>query len=255
VATIISTAVSSERLNSKSPFFQILYYTLLIEKHTMAITEFVWLTANASTFISEFKQVCTDILNTQDRWFAETFPELPHGKKNRALAVFQQIEHPEIYLLTAHWESIEQHTQWQSSKEFASISGKLVGHVNSEKTALLYLEGAVFAPPPSSATISLLQSPVVSIGRCLVATEHRTDFSRSRESIKGLLDDFAEPHLVRDTWKAETPGGEQEFVFLCGWPTVEKHMEFAKTDAFPTYLEAHQKLTKGLDVKHYRRVL
>lgn len=102
---------------------------------------------------------------------------------------------------------------------------------------------------------SLLQSPIIRLGRYFIASDDRTRFSANRLKIKHLFDDFAKPHQVKDPWKIQEPGKEQEFVFICGWPTVKKHMEFANTEGFTVYIEAHSESARRFDLKHYQRLL
>lgn len=170
--------------------------------------------------------------------------------------MFQQVEEPGIYLLTAHWESVDEHHRWQASEESGVVFGCLKDHFLWEKTTFFYLEdSAIFAPSTAGADTSLLHSPVISVGRWVVASQNRAAFAGKRETVQGLLDAFAKPYSVKGGWRMEEQDRDQEFVVACGWPTVEGHGEFATTEDFGAYSSALKGFAKGFDIQHYHRVL
>jgi DNA primase catalytic subunit len=112
--------------------------------------------------------------------------------------------------------------------------------------------GAIFA----SGEGSVLNAPVMSVSTVFVAAENKQAFQNAWNKVKRIPEEFAKPSVVKSAWRlGGADEGREEFIFFCGWPSVNRHMEFAKAEGFPKYAEAIVPLVVGREVKHYRRIL
>ncbi|KAI0472109.1 hypothetical protein GGR56DRAFT_677952 [Xylariaceae sp. FL0804] len=113
--------------------------------------------------------------------------------------------------------------------------------------------------------LPLLASPVVSVDSMTVAAARRRDFERDWDRVRGALEDYARPSAVRAAWRVATTGSKtddadadadtDEFLFFCGWPSVERHHEFASSEGFQDFSSALLPYVLSREVRHYRRVL
>ena len=58
--------------------------------------------------------------------------------------------------------------------------------------------------------------------------------------MKSLLHEHVAPFTLAYSWRIDLSDerkhkGEEEWVMVAGWPTVEKHRDFAKTDIWGKY--------------------
>ncbi|KAI1452716.1 hypothetical protein F4805DRAFT_407966 [Annulohypoxylon moriforme] len=221
----------------------------------MAVTELAWLTAASGSLTPEGKEAVDQVLNVQDGWFAQNTPALPKERENRGVALFQQVENPAVNLLTAHWESVDQHKVWLESPENKIGYPRLKDYFQLEKTYLFHYDTEIFAPRTGN-EISLLNSPVFSLSRVTVAAEERETFDQAWNEVKGVLEDFAEPYVVQAGWRIEKEDEAlDEFVLACGWPSVERHGEFSTAKDFDKLSAALTPFIKNRDLTHYKRIL
>ncbi|KUI71489.1 hypothetical protein VM1G_07255 [Cytospora mali] len=105
-----------------------------------------------------------------------------------------------------------------------------------------------------SEEIGLLDSPVISFNHHFVAANGKEAFEQKSNEVKGLLEDFAKPFAVKGAWRTdlEDEPSDAEWDVVVGWPSVEKHMDFAKQESFAKYRELMGFIT-GFEVRHYRR--
>ena len=69
------------------------------------------------------------------------------------------------------------------------------------------------------------------------------------------MKDYAKPYVVDGAWRIEKESEDlDEFVMFVGWDSMERHMDFAKTEEFSKYAEIRD-LVKSAETKHYRRFL
>ncbi|OTA87278.1 hypothetical protein M434DRAFT_35423 [Hypoxylon sp. CO27-5] len=223
----------------------------------MAVTELAWLTAASGVLTNEAKEATNQALIVQDEWTALNAPDLPKDRDGRGVALFQQVEDPAICLLMAHWGSVAQHGVWLESPENKKVFPGLGDYYELEKTSLFHLENIwLFNSSGVPGEISLLESPVISVRKTTILAEKRQEFEKQWEEVKGLLEDFAKPYVVRFAWRIEkTDPGLEEFVLTCGWPSVERHQEWAKDPSFEKYASVLLPFRQSQDVKHYQRIL
>ncbi|KAK3378417.1 hypothetical protein B0H63DRAFT_452209 [Podospora didyma] len=239
------------------------------------ITEIAILRTTTSGRLDDsLKSLLAEIQARQNEWHAANFPSLPWSSAGRAAAWFQQAEDPSCVLTTVHWASVAAHWTWIGSHEIKTAMTQLEngeegeggGYISMGKFVLYHVDGDLFGgglrPPAAAAAagnpgavVGLLESPVVSVERILVEAESKDAFGALFEELREVLDNFA----VKDGWRADgAPGGatKEEFVLVCGWPSVGRHAEFAQSAGFPRYNHIRQFVASGEDdVKHYKRFM
>ncbi|KAI5867306.1 hypothetical protein GGS23DRAFT_547730 [Durotheca rogersii] len=223
----------------------------------MVVTELAWLVTALGPVTPAGREAVNQALNVQDEWFARNAPNMPEGREERGVGLFQQVEEPSIHLLTAHWESVDQHGVWLESPENKAVFPTLGAYFELEKTTLFHVDDVqLFDATGAVGNVSLLESPVVSLERLTVAAEGRQAFDDAWREVKGVLEEFAKPNVVKGGWRIEKESPAlEEFVVGSGWPSVERHGEFAASPGFPTYASAIEPLIAARDTKHYQRIL
>ena len=192
------------------------------------------------------------------KWRADTFPGPSAAGSERGTAMFQQIEDPAKILLTEPWDSVSQHWQWIGSDANKGLMGGLATRIaveGDDKVVFFHLDAEIFTPAAPEGYKHLVDSPVISIGRMYVSAEGKAAFAAKFDEVKGILEDFAKPYLVRGGWRVDKEDeGKEEFVMFVGWDAVEDHMAFAETPGFAKYSELRGFVT-GADIKHYKRFI
>lgn len=223
------------------------------------------------------RETLASAMQLQSAWHAAHFPSLPSRAADRAAVWFAQVEDPAVLLTTARWASVAAHWDWIRSADNVAVMAALAerGDIIAEDTVLWHVEGEIFSGgggeeegggrggggggdgdgdgPARDRVVPLLQSPVISVGRMFVAREKREAFAAKFEEVKGILEEYARPHLVRYGWREDGEEGaeEDEFVVVCGWESVEKHFGFAESKGFARYSEIREILER-VDLKHYK---
>ncbi|KAL7625691.1 hypothetical protein AAE478_004912 [Parahypoxylon ruwenzoriense] len=223
----------------------------------MAVTELAWLTGASGPITTEGKEATNHALDIQDEWCAHNAPAMLKGREPRGVGLFQQVEDPSICLLTAHWESAQQHKVWLESPENKTVFPALEDYFRLEKTVFFHVDDVeLFNTAGANGDVSLLESPVINLGRLIIAAEKRQAFDDNWNEVKGILEEFTKPNVVKGGWRIESEDQSlQEFVFACGWPRVERHTEFATTKGFQKYSSILLSFATNRDVKHYQRIL
>ncbi|OTB13684.1 hypothetical protein K445DRAFT_13728 [Daldinia sp. EC12] len=219
----------------------------------MPVTEFAWFIGAQGPAGDEIKDAMNQALIVQDEWCARNIPTLPKDREARGVALFRQVEDPSVVVLTAHWESVAQHGIWLESPENKTVYSSLKDHF--QKVVLCHVENAQFfdASGPDG-SISLLKSPIVGITTVTVPTEKRKEFEQAWIAKKHILEEYTP--VVKYGWRIEKEDESLEQMILSApWPSVEKHMEFAKGKDFPQFQDAILSFSKAQDVKHYERIL
>ncbi|KAI0380753.1 hypothetical protein F5Y04DRAFT_91324 [Hypomontagnella monticulosa] len=222
----------------------------------MAVTELAWLTTVGPSVTTEAKKATDHGLGVQDEWCTRNAPALPRDREGRGAAFFEQVEDPSITLLTAHWETAPQHMAWIESPENKVVFPALADYFQLEKTKFFHVDGVeIFKKSKEPGAKSPLESPIISISRLAVPAEKRQTFEQAWNEVKGALEEFAGADLVKYGWRIEKedPTAE-EFVLICGWPSVEKHGEFTKVDGFQKLDSKVRSIAEVREVKHYQRI-
>ncbi|KAG7288880.1 hypothetical protein NEMBOFW57_005240 [Staphylotrichum longicolle] len=164
------------------------------------------------------RETLASAMQLQSAWHAAHFPSLPSRAADRAAVWFAQVEDPAVLLTTARWASVAAHWDWIRSADNVAVMAALAerGDIIAEDTVLWHVEGEIFGGgggeeegggtrgrsggdgPAREGVVPLLQSPVISVGRMFVAREKREAFAAKFEEVKGILEEYARPHLVRE---------------------------------------------------------
>lgn len=205
-----------------------------------------------------FLTTLASTMRIQDSWHATAFPDLPSSAAERAAVWFTQVEDPAWLLTTARWESVAAHWDWIRSAENQRVMGGLAERIVAEDTVLFHVAGGIFGGEKDKGGDggglgSLLESAVISVGRMFVKRGDRGAFEAKFEEVRGILEGYARPHLVRFGWREDVEEGaeEEEFVVVCGWDSVEQHFAFAESEGFPPYGELRELIAR-VDLKHYK---
>lgn len=222
----------------------------------MAVTEIAILHFNTPTHREDIRQSLKRAQSVQEAWHAKHFPHLPSSQVERGDAMFEQLEDPAHVLITARWDSVAAHWQWIGGDENKKIMAGLGDYIDSNNVVLFHLDDAdIFSGPAPQGMILLTDSPVISVTRMVVGPEAKHLFSVKFEEVRGVLEDFARPYLVRGGWRVDKEAEtKEEFVLICGWESLERHFEFAKDPRFNEYKKIPELVT-GTDIKHFKRFL
>jgi heme-degrading monooxygenase HmoA len=231
--------------------------TLYIVVSIMTVTEIAVLPLAGLELTTEFQAIVDQAQSIQDTWYSKHSPDKPASRRARGAGNFQQIENPSNILITAQWESPEEHWQWIGSENNASAMGKIVPHLHAEyatKVVLFHADAIIFMDEAEGKT-SLLDSPFISVSRTYVEAAMKQGFQDKFNEVKGILEEYAAPNIVRGGWRIERESDDaEEFVLITGWEAVEDHMAFAKSEGFAKFIGI-QAFAKGSDIKHYRRFM
>ncbi|KAM0278148.1 hypothetical protein ACHAQH_005346 [Verticillium albo-atrum] len=226
----------------------------------MAVTEFAILPLKTKDELSpDLLALLENCQSIQDAWVLKDNPSLPADRTARGTSMYRQLEDPTALLLTAQWDSPAAHGRWIASSENASVMADLGPHLDTQgekDVVFFHLDAAVFTGWKPEET-SLLEAPVMSVGRFGVESGRREEFQETFDGAKGVVEEVSRPFPLRGAWRIERDEkeeGREEFVMYCGWASVDEHMSSGQ---HPRYVEfqALQKLVSTADIRHYKRVI
>jgi heme-degrading monooxygenase HmoA len=224
----------------------------------MAVTEIAVLHAKAGTVTAELKQRLAEATRLQEKWLAKNFPYSPPSDVERGTAMFQQVEEPAKFLITARWDSVAAHRQWINSEENKGTMDGIRDQIamgGESHIVLRHVEGELFAGPAPEGITHMLEAPVVSVGRTYVPAQNKAAADAKIKEIAGALREFAAPRDTRWGW-AEDPEDETklEFIIVAGWDSIEAHLAFKKHPSFAKWQEFVD-LADSTGFLHYKRFL
>ncbi|KUI60807.1 hypothetical protein VP1G_07990 [Cytospora mali] len=190
----------------------------------MAITEVAVLQSSTSPVPESLKTIFTENSKKIDGWAASK-----PGLYFQGTWLFQQTGDPSVMMMPAKWKNKTAYGQWAVSEEHLRVLLTVIPHLaikdGKPNGDMWFLERDVFMSA-----------------------------SNEKLEVKGLLGDFAKPFAVRGAWKTdlEDEPRDAEWYVVVGWPSVEKHMDFAKQESFAKYRELMGFITH-FEVRHYRR--
>ncbi|KAH7303530.1 hypothetical protein B0I35DRAFT_446559 [Stachybotrys elegans] len=160
---------------------------------------------------------------------------------------FQQVEDPNVYLIAGGpYASISQTASKHTDKDGNKIVTALRGFSQAGNARM------ASASPPEG-YLPPLKSPVISVGRFRIAEDRKVAFDEEWNSIKGILEDFAKPYSLTSGWAESNSGAATwtEFIMITGWPSVQRHMDFASTEGFAEYAKKMRGFMEETEIKHY----
>ncbi|KAI1384783.1 uncharacterized protein F4822DRAFT_416247 [Hypoxylon trugodes] len=212
-----------------------------------------------STKPGEIPKVLLDLgisgITLQGEWCATHAPWLT---KDRGAALFQQIEDPGVALITAHWDSVEQHHECVASPANQKLNIELVPHIDVTKMKPGHLDGSYLFPAAEDGEglVSAVKAPVLSVMRWAVARENKDQFGEALSKVKGTLDTLTTPYRHRGGWKIEKDGGEniEQYFIIGGLENEEKGASITEAEGYDGYYKALSSLALGAETKHYKRI-
>jgi heme-degrading monooxygenase HmoA len=171
---------------------------------------------------------------------------------------FQQVEDPSIIYIIGSWESPQAHATFLPSAENQELlelfkDDIIVEEKDEKKMTMWHLDADVFSGVNEEVK-SVFTAPVISLNRHFVPRDKKAGFVKKFDEVKGLLEDFTTPYQVVGGWRIEKEAEEkEEWVLFSGFGSVEKHHEFAKTEAFVRYREIVE-FVEGFELKHLRGI-
>ena len=119
------------------------------------------------------------------------------------------------------------------------------------KAEKFHVEGEIFRDLGDSGQTQLSESPVISVGRHLVASDKKDAFVAKFKDVKGVLEDYAKPFVATGGWKEDE--NTEEWLLFIGWPMVQAHKDFAQSPSFTRYREILEFIA-GFNVWQYHRI-
>lgn len=195
--------------------------------------------------LSWFTRISTSD-DSSDATLARDELQLVTAQYDRRLA-FQQVEDPSIYLIADGPYATISQTASKDTDEgddtilASSRSFSRAGNATMSSTS-----------PPEGYTPPL-KSPAISLSRFGIAKDRKAAFDEEWSGIKGILEDFVKPYSLTSGW-AESNRAEatwNEFIMIAGWPSVQRHMDFASTEGFAEYAGKMRGFMEETEIKHY----
>lgn len=201
----------------------------------MTVTELVILTLD-DAYLHESSGVVSKIQAIRDR--------MRSIYQNETLDFHRQIENPQTLYVLAEWPSIEAHTKASAAEDAQLVIMELLAI--AKPLTVMHVELPLSAFP--------LGAPVISIGRYFVTKEKKEEFYNLFTTVKPLLEEYVVPFTLAYGWRVDLSDeqknkGEEELLMVAGWPTVEKHQGFSKTDMWEKYSKIQETIV-GAEVVH-----
>lgn len=182
------------------------------------------------------------------------------------VALLRCHEDPSLIYLVGGWESVDQHMkEWipgKTNRNLLELLGKDLDvkwmfHFDAEPAHIVdrLVKG-------TQGRGEDCQNGVVAIGRHFAKDGQRDDFAKAFNENVDALEDFLGGRSKREGgWRVDrgfvadaasdpdSDGIRDEFVLLSTWASVERHMEFAKTEAFQKY-SMFEDYLEGAEIRH-----
>ncbi|XDG01390.1 hypothetical protein ABKA04_001005 [Annulohypoxylon sp. FPYF3050] len=221
----------------------------------MTVTEISILpTTTPGEITAELRKIGVDGIAFQGEWCAKNAPWLI---PDRGAALFQQVEEPGVALVSAHWDSVDQHHAVLATDENQKISVDLAPHLDLAKMRPGHIDGVKMLPKDEGeGFVSSLDAPVLVVTIWTMRSENKTRFEEALGKVKGVLDEFVKPYRHRGGWKIEKADGEdiELYFILGGSDSVEKSATFIQAEGYDRYNQALSPLALSVETKHYKRI-
>ncbi|KAI0901616.1 hypothetical protein F4806DRAFT_6818 [Annulohypoxylon nitens] len=221
----------------------------------MTVTEISILpTTTPGEITAELRKIGVDGIGFQGEWCAKNAPWLI---PDRGAALFQQVKDPGVALVSAHWDSVDQHHAVLATPENQKISVDLAPHLDLAKMRPGHIDGVKMLPKTEDeGFLSSLDAPVLVVTIWTVRSDNKTKFMEALGKVKGVLDEFVKPYRHRGGWKIEKADGEdiELYFMLGGSDSIEKSATFIQADDYDRYSQALSPLALSAETKHYKRI-
>jgi hypothetical protein len=207
---------------------------LLQSKNIMATISLSWFTRTSTSDDSSDATLARDEL------------QLLTAPYDRRLA-FQQVEDPSVYLVA---DGPYATTSQTASKHIDEGENKILAASRGfSQTGSAAMSGT---SPPEGYTPPL-KSPVISLGRFGIAKDRKAAFDEEWNGVKEILEDFVKPYSLTSGWAESDSAAatRNEFIMIAGWPSVQRHVDFASTEGFAEYAGKMRGFMEETEIKHY----
>ncbi|KAI1213744.1 uncharacterized protein F4807DRAFT_456291 [Annulohypoxylon truncatum] len=221
----------------------------------MTVTEISFLPSSTPGEVTEtLRDIAVAAIAYQGEWCATNAPWLA---QDRGEALFQQVEDPGVVLITAHWDSIDQHHAVLATPRNQKILVDAEPHLHAATVRPGHIDGVkLFPKSEEEGFIPALEAPVLVVTIWSVHRENKTRFEEALGKVKGVLDGFAMPYRHRGGWKIEKDEGEdiEQYFIAGGLDSVEKSAAFAQVEGYNKYDQTLSPLVLNIETKHYKRI-
>lgn len=169
--------------------------------------------------------------------------------------IYSQVENPSYVYLVGSWPTLSKHHTFLASSENKDLLARLKDQIVVEW--IFHVDVPLDVIP--------LEAPVMSIGRYRMAKQEARGYTATFGKVAQYLADYVAPHrwahgrridkeLRGDGQRNYIELRDQEvYVLFCGWESVERHLEFPKTEGFQKFSCLSDYLSEA-DIKHVKRL-
>ncbi|OTA60722.1 hypothetical protein K449DRAFT_309340, partial [Hypoxylon sp. EC38] len=155
--------------------------------------------------------------------------------------LFQQLKDKGVLLITAHWDSIDQHHACIASEANQKILEEAMPYMDTKAIKPGHIDGLYMLPnSEDEGIIPTLDAPILSVTVWTVSRENKTQFEEAMGKVKGVLDALTTPYRHRGGWKIEKdPGKEdiEQYYVVGGLESIEKYLEGIKSGGYDEYVQ------------------
>jgi heme-degrading monooxygenase HmoA len=170
----------------------------------------------------------------------------------RVFYYFQQTEDPTLIYVVGEWDTLDQHMDgFIPSEQNQALLETLKDSVSVEWLLHADVPHAELPLPRSDAerAKALRGESVISIVRHFVKPGAKYTFQQTFESGKQHLQDYLTEGTMGGGWCIDRDDGEEEWVLVCPYASVQQHMDFAETAGFEKYGRIREHIDRA-EIKH-----
>lgn len=172
----------------------------------------------------------------------------------RTFYYYQQTEDPTLIYVVGEWDSLDQHMNgFIPSEQNQGLLESLKDSLSVEWLVHADVPHAELPLPKSEAerAETLRGERVISIVRHFVKPGSKNAFQQTFEDHKRYLQDYLTEGKTAGGWRVDSKDGEEEWVSLSPYASVQQHLDFAKTAGFEKYGRIREHMD-GAEIKHAR---
>ncbi|KAF2121961.1 hypothetical protein BDV96DRAFT_537006 [Lophiotrema nucula] len=165
----------------------------------------------------------------------------------------RQIEHPDVVQLVVEWESLEAHKDFISKPSYKPFLDN-VGSVLTSPPLLYHTYFPESSPFSEVAAAPVLECLSLYFDPAYSTSEYDSNFENFKKEGEKTA---AEAKGITGGWgeeehdKEEVEGGKAKlFAAFIGWPSVEAHLEYRKSEHFPGVVKHLRDGPKAVGVYH-----
>ncbi|KAI1099914.1 hypothetical protein F4804DRAFT_64552 [Jackrogersella minutella] len=222
----------------------------------MTVTEIAVLPSSTP---GEVPQALHDIglagIALQGEWCAVNAPWLI---QDRGAALFQQLEDPGVLLITAHWDSIDQHHACLATPANQKLLVDTEPCLDTAKMRPGHIEGIKMFPGSEDEGLTpALKAPIIVVTIWTVPRENKAQFEEAMKRVQENSEVLNMPYRRRGGWKIEKAKGEEEieqYFVVGGLENVETSATSTKDEGHDEHYQTLSPLASNVEIKHYKRI-